>query len=98
VPEDKFKGQFGIEWKDALASGKVFNAIDGCAKLGIDGDEMEKAWAKCKADKKLIKFGGGFYCGLIERGKGSIVYLQWLLHVHAREVCAERYIHLLLLC
>merc|ERR1719456_1139347 len=66
VPEDKFKGQFGIEWKDALASGKVFNAIDGCAKLGLDGDQMEKAWAKCKADKKLIKFGGGFYCGLVE--------------------------------
>merc|ERR1719324_264022 len=66
VPADKFKGQFGIEWKDALASGKVFNAIDGCAKLGLDGDQMEKAWAKCKADKKLIKFGGGFYCGLVE--------------------------------
>merc|ERR1719375_2437643 len=58
VPADKFKGQFGIEWKDALASGKVFNAIDGCAKLGLDGDQMEKAWAKCKADKKLIKFDG----------------------------------------
>merc|ERR1719164_67375 len=50
VPEDKFKGKFGIDWKDALASGKVFNAMDGCDKLGIDGDEMEKAWGKCKAD------------------------------------------------
>jgi len=66
VPEDKFQAQFGLSWKDALASGKVFNAMDGCAKLGIDADQMDTAWGKCKAAKKLIKFGGGFYCGLIE--------------------------------
>merc|ERR1712048_455615 len=66
VPEDKFKEQFGITWKDALASGKVFNAMDGCKELGIDADALDKEWAKCKAAKKLVKFGGGFYCGLIE--------------------------------
>eukprot|EP00930_Biecheleria_cincta_P104007 TRINITY_DN9612_c0_g1_i1.p1 TRINITY_DN9612_c0_g1~~TRINITY_DN9612_c0_g1_i1.p1 ORF type:complete len:119 (+),score=32.39 TRINITY_DN9612_c0_g1_i1:59-415(+) len=27
VPSEKFKGQFGLSWEDALASGKVFNAI-----------------------------------------------------------------------
>jgi nucleoside diphosphate kinase len=88
VPEDKFKGQFGIEWKDALASGKVFNAIDGCAKLGIDGDEMEKAWAKCKADKKLIKFGGGFYCGLIElEGKDPLyIFNGFFMSMRAKYV------------
>jgi len=42
VPADKFKGKFGLEWKDALASGKVFNAMDGCAKLGIDADGLDK--------------------------------------------------------
>merc|ERR1719506_2856228 len=41
VPEDKFQEQFGLSWKDALASGKVFNAMDGCAKLGIDADQMD---------------------------------------------------------
>merc|ERR1711920_514582 len=66
VPEDKFQGQFGLTWKDALASGKVFNAMDGCAKLGIDADQMDAEWAKAKAAKKLVKFGGGFYCGLVE--------------------------------
>jgi len=66
VPEDKFQAQFGLSWKDALASGKVFNAMDGCAKLGIDAAEMDTQWGKCKAAKKLVKFGGGFYCGLIE--------------------------------
>merc|ERR1712048_352156 len=66
VPEDKFQAQFGISWKDALASGKVFNAMDGCKELGIDADGLDKGWAKCKAAKKLVKFGGGFYCGLVE--------------------------------
>jgi len=73
VPEDKFQAQFGLSWKDALASGKVFNAMDGCKELGIDADGMDKEWAKCKADKKLVKFGGGFYCGLVEiEGKPSL--------------------------
>merc|ERR1712048_37059 len=66
VPEDKFQAQFGLSWKDALASGKVFNAMDGCKELGIDADGLDKEWAKCKAAKKLVKFGGGFYCGLVE--------------------------------
>merc|ERR1712048_355090 len=66
VPEDKFKAQFGLEWKDALASGNVKNAMDGCEALGIDADGLDKEWAKCKAAKKLVKFGGGFYCGLVE--------------------------------
>jgi len=66
VPADKFEKQFGLTWKDALSSGKVFNAMDGCKQLGLDADQMDAAWAKCKAAKKLVKFGGGFYCGLVE--------------------------------
>jgi nucleoside diphosphate kinase len=66
VPADKFKGKFGLEWKDALASGKVFNAMDGCAKLGIDADALDKKWGEAKKADKLVKFGGGFYCGLID--------------------------------
>jgi len=73
VPADKFKEQFGLEWTDALASGKVYNAMDGCANLGIDADEMDTQWGICKKAKKLVKFGGGFYCGLIEiEGKEPI--------------------------
>jgi len=71
VPADKFKAQFGLEWEDALKSGKVFNAMDGCKELGIDANQLDAAWAKCKAAKKLIKFGGGFYCGLIDTVEGK---------------------------
>merc|ERR1719414_1783979 len=51
VPEDKFKAQFGLSWKDALASGKVFNAMDGCKKLDIDSDQLDAECAKAKAAK-----------------------------------------------
>jgi len=43
----------------------VFNAVDACAKLGINGDDMEKRWMKAKDDGQLVKFGGGFYCASI---------------------------------
>jgi nucleoside diphosphate kinase len=75
VPADKFKGQFGIEWADALSQGKVFNAMDACKKLEIDADQMDAEWAKCKSAKKLIKFGGGFYCGLIEVSGKDPIYV-----------------------
>ena len=73
VPADKFEGQFGIGWQAALDAGKVFNAMDACEKLGLDAEQMDAEWGKCKKAKKLIKFGGGFYCGLIEiEGKDPI--------------------------
>eukprot|EP00931_Biecheleriopsis_adriatica_P021647 TRINITY_DN140_c0_g1_i3.p1 TRINITY_DN140_c0_g1~~TRINITY_DN140_c0_g1_i3.p1 ORF type:complete len:343 (-),score=85.44 TRINITY_DN140_c0_g1_i3:423-1391(-) len=75
VPADKFQGKFGLSWDDALASGKVFNAMDGCKHLGIDADALDAAWAKAKKADKLIKFGGGFYCGLVEIEGKDPVYI-----------------------
>jgi len=75
VPEDKFLAQFGLSWKDALAAGNVYNAMDGCKQLDIDADEMDKQWAKCKSGKKLVKFGGGFYCGLVEMEGKTPLYI-----------------------
>lgn len=66
VPPELFKKQFGLEWKDALAQGVVYNAKDACVKLGLDANGLNKEWAKAKKAGKLVKFGGGFYCGLIE--------------------------------
>merc|ERR1719440_1002549 len=39
VPADKFQEQFGLEWTDALEQDKVYNALDGRAKLEISPDE-----------------------------------------------------------
>ena len=75
VPAGKFENQFGISWQAALESGKVFNAMDGCTHLGITADELDSAWAKTKSAKKLVKFGGGFYCGLVEIEGKDAVYI-----------------------
>merc|ERR1712166_13422 len=66
IPEDKFEAKFGLSWADALAGGRVFNALDACADLEIDAVEMDKQWGIHKKADKLIKFGGGFYCGHLE--------------------------------
>lgn len=62
VPASKFEDFFKISWEDALNQGLVFNAIDACAHLGINAEELDTLWASCSK----VKFGGGFYCGRIE--------------------------------
>jgi nucleoside diphosphate kinase len=75
IPTEKFKEQFGEEWADVLKEGRTFNALDVCkAHFGGDGEALDKTWAQCKKDKKLIKFGGGFYCGLLGEFDGKKIY------------------------
>jgi len=61
----EFEKKFGVSWKQALAEGRVYNAVDGCKRLGIGGDKMNKQWADAKKAGLLVKFGGGFYAGKI---------------------------------
>jgi len=71
VPADKFKAQFNVEWADVLKEGKALNAKAACETFGIDADELDKMWAGCKKSDNLVKLGGGFYCGKLEKdGKG----------------------------
>lgn len=65
VPPAKFKNKFGLEWSDALAQGVVYNAKDACEFLGLDSSGLNAEWARCKNEGRMVKFGGGFYCGLI---------------------------------
>ena len=70
--QSAFKETFGLEWSEAVASGKVYNAVDGCKKLGVNPKDMEvKYWSKLKRGVDLIKFGGGFYCGKV----GADIYV-----------------------
>jgi nucleoside diphosphate kinase len=61
----QFEQMFGLTWDDALAAGRVYNAKQACEKLGIDGDGLDALWAKTKKGVDSVKFGGGFYCALI---------------------------------
>merc|ERR1711972_192541 len=75
IPQDKFKAKFGLEWQDALSRGLCFNAMDACTELGLDSKGLDKAWAAAKKADKLVKFGGGFYCGLIEVDGKKPIYV-----------------------
>lgn len=44
--QEEFAKKFGITWKAALDQGLVFNAVDGCKRLGIDGEKMDKTWVR----------------------------------------------------
>jgi len=66
VPPEKFKAKFGLGWQEALDQNLVYNAKQACEKLGLNAAGLDAAWGKCKKAGDLIKFGGGFYCGLIE--------------------------------
>merc|ERR1712125_146099 len=70
VPADKFEEAFGESWASALESGKACNAMQACEKLGLDADGLDAAWGKAE---KVVKFGGGFYCGkVVVEGKDPI--------------------------
>ena len=62
---EEFARVFGLRWEEAVGRGLVYNAMDGCAKLGIDGTQMDAIWAHAKAGGKVVKFGGGFQCGWV---------------------------------
>ena len=84
VPKEKFKAQFDEEWDAAIADGKLFNAMDACTHLNIDVPTLNTAWQAAQAAKKLVKLGGGFYCGLLELEGKSPIYVPPCLPEHPR--------------
>jgi adenylate kinase family enzyme/nucleoside diphosphate kinase len=86
VPPEKFEAQFGVGWQAALDAGDVYNAMDACAELELDADGLDAEWGKAKAAGKVIKFGGGFYCGLLEvEGKKPIyVFNGFFMQMRSR--------------
>mmetsp|Transcript_71259 Transcript_71259/g.170643 ORF Transcript_71259/g.170643 Transcript_71259/m.170643 type:complete len:339 (+) Transcript_71259:91-1107(+) len=75
IPKDKFKSAFGVDFDEALSKGIVVNAMDACKELGCTADELNTAWASAKKAGKLVKFGGGFYCGLVEMAGKKPLYV-----------------------
>ena len=79
VPKAKFSETFGEEWDDVLAADppKVLNALDACKFLEVDADTMDARWGEAKAAKRIVKFGGGFYCARVEiEGKEPLYTLN----------------------
>ena len=62
VPAEKFEAEFGESWETVLNENRAANALDACKRFGCTANELDAAWGKAK---KIVKFGGGFYCGLM---------------------------------
>lgn len=65
VPKEKFKEKFGVDFDEALSQGIVMNAMDAVKELQCTSEELNSGWMAAKKADKLVKFGGGFYCGLV---------------------------------
>ena len=91
VPEAKFEAKFGVSWKQALADGLVYNAIDACAKLGVDADGLDAKWQAAKAAGDMEKFGGGFYGAKL--GDGIFVFNGFFMTMRSAFVAPGASIH-----
>mmetsp|Transcript_11421 Transcript_11421/g.16635 ORF Transcript_11421/g.16635 Transcript_11421/m.16635 type:complete len:373 (-) Transcript_11421:222-1340(-) len=67
VPKEKFQEAFGESWEKALSEGRACNAMQACEEFKCSPSELNKAWG----DAKVVKFGGGFYCGLVKSPSSS---------------------------
>lgn len=60
-----FEAAFGFDWQTALDKGLVYNAPQAMEALKLTAQELDDVWSPLELGKTKIKFGGGFYCGLI---------------------------------
>jgi len=59
--QEEFKEKWGLSWDAANEQGLVYNAVDGCTKLGLNGDTMNTLWAKTKKAKEMSEAVGDQY-------------------------------------
>mmetsp|Transcript_30988 Transcript_30988/g.36162 ORF Transcript_30988/g.36162 Transcript_30988/m.36162 type:complete len:346 (-) Transcript_30988:15-1052(-) len=90
VPADKFESSFGETWEKVISEKRAVNALDACEKFGCDSAALNEAWGKTNA----VKFGGGFYCGLVSmNGKELYVFNAFFMSMRAKFVGKETSIH-----
>lgn len=91
VPEDKFKESFGETWATALKEDRACNAMDACKRFKCTADELDAAWGKAE---KVVKFGGGFYCGLVSmKGIKLYVFNAFFMSMRSKFVGKDTSIH-----
>ena len=95
VPAAKFAEFFGEEWVDVLAEERALNAIDFKEKLGLSAEDLNAKWdATGEPGGKRFKFGGGFYCGMIEHdGKPYYTFNAFFMRMRGKFTSSEASIH-----
>eukprot|EP01040_Poterioochromonas_malhamensis_P020807 gene20807-24935_t len=90
VPVEKFESNFGLSWSEALAQGRVFNALDAAKELNVDATALDRLWAGAKK----VKFGGGFYCGEVQaNGKSIYTFNAFFMSLRSKFVAPGTSIH-----
>jgi hypothetical protein len=93
VPAEKFQEAFGESWEKALSEGRACNAMQACEQFKCSPAELNKAWG----DANVVKFGGGFYCGLVkspsDASKELYVFNAFFMSMREKFVGANDSIH-----
>eukprot|EP00559_Dactyliosolen_fragilissimus_P009047 CAMPEP_0184865396 /NCGR_PEP_ID=MMETSP0580-20130426/17946_1 /TAXON_ID=1118495 /ORGANISM="Dactyliosolen fragilissimus" /LENGTH=341 /DNA_ID=CAMNT_0027364581 /DNA_START=16 /DNA_END=1041 /DNA_ORIENTATION=+ len=90
VNKETFKDFFGEEWDDVTTEGRVGNAIEACSYLGCSEMELNDAWREAEGVEKVVKLGGGFYCGLVTYGDKNIyVFNAFFMSMRSKFVQPE---------
>ena len=91
VPADKFQESFGEAWATVLAENRACNAMEACQVFGCDSQQLDAAWQQ---SPKVVKFGGGFYCGLVAlNGKERYVFNAFFMTMRSKFVAPGCSIH-----
>jgi hypothetical protein len=91
VPVDKFEAEFGESWAEVLSENRACNALDACKRFDCTPDELNKAWQSCN---KVVKLGGGFYCGLIKyKDQECYVFNAFFMTMRSKFVGQDNSVH-----
>jgi len=75
VPLKIFEDFFGESWSKVLSEGRAVNALQACKRFQCDAQTLNEAWRNSESISKVVKLGGGFYCGLVTVGNQSPLYV-----------------------
>jgi len=90
VPSDKFEEAFGETWETVLREQRACNAMEACQAFGCDAAALNEAWQQAQ----VVKFGGGFYCGLVRmKDKQLYVFNAFFMTMREKFVGAGTSIH-----
>eukprot|EP00961_Rhodomonas_salina_P287380 3882905-Rhodomonas_salina.1 len=89
VPADKFKESFGEEWATVVEEKRCFNAMDICTETGMSAGDLETKWNAAKDAGKVVKFGGGFYCGLVDEEKKLYTFNAFFMSMRGKFTAAD---------
>jgi hypothetical protein len=91
VPKPKFQETFGESWEKVLKEDRACNAMEACKRFQCTAAELDNGWQKAK----LVKFGGGFYCGKMSVGGKPELYVfnAFFMTMRSKFVGPENSIH-----